>query len=223
MTAQHVSRVLKRHVESAGLGPEACSAHSLRAGFITQSIREGKPEQRVKEHSGPASRSAFNPCARGSRDLSVPRRRNWTVSLPKSGLFTSGSFLREKPGRFCLVYVASKNFLRIQKPAMKSKLTLRLDDDLKERAKQLADERGISVSRLVEDYFRLLLQKRAGGDGRSSERSGGPEVRDKQSSVEEALSPRIQALKEDLGQPAPAVEMDEDTKRWIDAAAEKHR
>jgi Ribbon-helix-helix protein, copG family. len=106
---------------------------------------------------------------------------------------------------------------------MKSKLTLRLDDDLKERAKQLADERGISVSRLVEDYFRLLLQKRAGGDGRSSERSGGPEVRDKQSSVEEALSPRIQALKEDLGQPAPAVEMDEDTKRWIDAAAEKHR
>jgi antitoxin component of RelBE/YafQ-DinJ toxin-antitoxin module len=41
---------------------------------------------------------------------------------------------------------------------MKSKLTLRLDDDLKERAKQLADERGISVSRLVEDYFRLLIR-----------------------------------------------------------------
>lgn len=105
---------------------------------------------------------------------------------------------------------------------MKSKLTLRLDDDLKERAKRLADERGISVSRLVEDYFRLLLQKRAGGDGRSSEDPSGPEAVGQPGS-EETLSPRIQALKEDLGKPAPAVEMDEDTRRWIDAAAEKHR
>lgn len=109
------------------------------------------------------------------------------------------------------------------KTAMKSKLTLRLDDDLKERAKQLADERGISVSRLVEDYFRLLLREPAGGDGRSSEGSGSPEAPSKQSGLEEILSPRIRALKENLGKPAPAVEMDEDTRRWIDAAAEKHR
>jgi hypothetical protein len=107
---------------------------------------------------------------------------------------------------------------------MESKLTLRLDEDLKERTKRLADERGISVSRLVEDYFRLLLREPAGGDGRSSEGPGMPEAPDKQSgSEEEALSPRIRALKEDLGKPAPAVEMDEDTERWIDAAAEKHR
>jgi len=106
---------------------------------------------------------------------------------------------------------------------MKSKLTLRLDDDLKERAKQLAEERGISVSRLVEDYFRLLLRKTTGGDERSSERLELPEAPGKQSGSEEALSPRIRALKEDLGKPAPAVEMDEDTERWIDAAAEKHR
>jgi predicted transcriptional regulator len=33
---------------------------------------------------------------------------------------------------------------------MKSKLTLRLDEDLKERAKQLADRRGTSVSKIVE-------------------------------------------------------------------------
>jgi hypothetical protein len=50
-----------------------------------------------------------------------------------------------------------------------------------------------------------------------------PEARGKQSGSKEALSPRIRALKEKLGSPAPAVEMDEDTKRWVDAAAEKHR
>lgn len=106
---------------------------------------------------------------------------------------------------------------------MKSKLTLRLDDDLKERAKRLADERGISVSRLVEDYFRLLLREPTGDDGRSSEDSGLPEASGEQPSSEETLSPRIQHLKERLGQPAPAVTMDEDTKRWIETAAEKHR
>jgi hypothetical protein len=106
---------------------------------------------------------------------------------------------------------------------MKSKLTLRLDNDLKERAKRLAEERGISVSQLVEDYFRLLLHNRAGGDGRSSEDPGLPEASGEQPSSEEALSPRIQNLKERLGKPAPTVAMDEDTKRWIEAAAEKHR
>jgi site-specific recombinase XerD len=60
MTAQYVSTVLKRHAESAGLDPKEYSAHSLRAGFITQAIRAGKPERRVKEHSGHASWEAFN-------------------------------------------------------------------------------------------------------------------------------------------------------------------
>jgi hypothetical protein len=106
---------------------------------------------------------------------------------------------------------------------MKSKLTLRLDDDLKERAKRLADERGISVSRLVEDYFRLLLRKQAGKDGGSSEDPGTPDASGEQPKSKEALSPRIRDLTERLGKPAPAVEMDEDTERWIDAAAEKHR
>ncbi|MCS4051348.1 site-specific integrase [Salinibacter ruber] len=60
MTGQYVSTVLKRHAESAGLGPDKYSAHSLRAGFITQAIRAGKPERRVKEHSGHASWETFN-------------------------------------------------------------------------------------------------------------------------------------------------------------------
>jgi len=60
MTAQYVSTVLKRHAEAAGLDPERYSAHSLRAGFITQAIRAGKSERRVKEHSGHQSWDAFN-------------------------------------------------------------------------------------------------------------------------------------------------------------------
>jgi site-specific recombinase XerD len=60
MTAQYVSTVLKRHAEAAGLDPETYSAHSLRAGFITQAIRAGKPERRVKEHSGHSSWETFN-------------------------------------------------------------------------------------------------------------------------------------------------------------------
>jgi site-specific recombinase XerD len=60
MTAQYVSTVLKHHAENAGLDPEEYSAHSLRAGFITQAIRAGKAERRVKEHSGHASWETFN-------------------------------------------------------------------------------------------------------------------------------------------------------------------
>ena len=38
---------------------------------------------------------------------------------------------------------------------MKSKLTLRMDEDVKERAKEVARRRGTSLSALVEDYFRI--------------------------------------------------------------------
>jgi integrase len=60
MGAQYVSTVLKRHADRAGLDAEEYSAHSLRAGFITQAIRAGKAERRVKEHSGHASWETFN-------------------------------------------------------------------------------------------------------------------------------------------------------------------
>jgi hypothetical protein len=39
---------------------------------------------------------------------------------------------------------------------MSKKLTLRLDEDVIERAKAYAAERDTSVSQLVEDYFRVL-------------------------------------------------------------------
>jgi hypothetical protein len=91
--------------------------------------------------------------------------------------------------------------------AMKSKLTLRLDDDLKEQAKRFAKRRGTSVSQLVEDYFRLL-QARGGQEAPADDTR--------------PLTPRIERLKEKLGRPAPEVAIDEDTAAWIDAAAEKH-
>lgn len=44
---------------------------------------------------------------------------------------------------------------------MSSKLTLRIDDEVKDAAKTLAKRRGESVSQMVEDYFRLLLESEA--------------------------------------------------------------
>ena len=128
---------------------------------------------------------------------------------------------------------------------MKSKLTLRLDEDLKERAKRLAEKRGTSVSKIVEHYFKLLLQEdspvQEGSEEGSSKISGdgsppggsstggsspGGESSDEDPSgrapSERPLSPRIRRLKEKLGKPAPEVEMDGDTRRWVEAAAEKH-
>ena len=123
---------------------------------------------------------------------------------------------------------------------MKSKLTLRLDEDLKERAKRLANRRGTSVSKIVEHYFKLLLKEdspvQEGSEGGSSKISSdgsptGGSSPDGDSSDEDPsgrapserpFSPRIRKLKEKLGKPAPEVEMDEDTRRWVEAAAEKH-
>ena len=47
---------------------------------------------------------------------------------------------------------------------MDSKLTLRINDDVKEAAKKLAKQRGASVSQMVENYFRLLLESDPNSD-----------------------------------------------------------
>ncbi|GAB5536891.1 MAG: DUF6364 family protein [Rubricoccaceae bacterium] len=52
---------------------------------------------------------------------------------------------------------------------MKTKLTLRLDEAVIERAKAYAARRGTSVSGLVEDYFRLVATEPSGGDGASGD------------------------------------------------------
>ena len=118
------------------------------------------------------------------------------------------SISRWNVGLCRMVYVAYTNLLTYTlRPVMKSKLTLRLDADLKEHAKRFAEGRGTSVSQLVEDYFRLLQARSGRAD---SEGEANP------------LTPRIERLKSELGRPAPEVVVDKDTEAWINAAAKKH-
>ncbi len=103
---------------------------------------------------------------------------------------------------------------------MKSKLTLRLDDDLKERAKRLATERGTSVSKIVEDYFRLLLRESSGDDGPQPESAPSS---DEFASLPDDLPPRTQRMLRNTGPSTDALDLDDDTRAWIDAAHEKHK
>lgn len=100
---------------------------------------------------------------------------------------------------------------------MKSKLTLRLDDRLKERAKELARERGTSVSKIVEDYFRLLLR----------EPSAPPDPEDTdegdKNTVPDDLPPRTKEMVETLGPATASLDLDDDTQAWVDAMHEKHK
>lgn len=103
---------------------------------------------------------------------------------------------------------------------MKSKLTLRLDDDLKERAKRLAKERGTSVSQIVEDYFRLLLHEPPGGghsDASQMEPAG-----DDLNTVPDDLPPRTRRMLHETDRATESLNLDEDTRSWIEAAHEKH-
>lgn len=103
---------------------------------------------------------------------------------------------------------------------MKSKLTLRLDAQVKQDAKNIARQKGTSLSKLVEDYFRLLVHESSLESGDSG-RSVSVEGVDGESQIS-SLPPRVQTLKEELGQEAPRIDLDEDTRSWIDAASEKH-
>jgi len=99
--------------------------------------------------------------------------------------------------------------------ATKSKLTLRLDDRLKERAKQLATKRGTSVSQIVEDYFRLLLREPNGDDDETGAASD-------KNTVPDDLPPRTRQMVDALGPATTDLDLDEDTEAWVDAMHEKH-
>ena len=45
---------------------------------------------------------------------------------------------------------------------MQTKLTLRLDDDLINQGKLYAQKKGVSLSRLVGEYFKLLTKEKVG-------------------------------------------------------------
>ena len=87
---------------------------------------------------------------------------------------------------------------------MKTKLTLRLDETVIERAKMYAAARGTSVSGLVEDYFRLVAHAApdpAGGDGAEMD-------------WRDSLGARVRSL---LDRPAPHIDVDEeDYKRYLE-------
>jgi hypothetical protein len=99
---------------------------------------------------------------------------------------------------------------------MKSKLTLRLDERVKEQAKRLAAERGTSVSKIVEDYFRLLLREPNGDDS-------GPESASDKNTVPDDLPPRTRKMVDALGPATPDLDLDADTESWVDAMHEKHK
>lgn len=94
-----------------------------------------------------------------------------------------------------------------------SKLTLRVDEDVKEEAKEIARKRGTSVSALVEDYFRLLSEE-------------GPAESD---SSEAELTPRLKKVHEQIGPPPqdapfdePRGNLTEDELQFVKATTEKH-
>lgn len=103
-----------------------------------------------------------------------------------------------------------------RKMATKSKLTLRLDDRLKERAKRLAKERGTSVSQIVEDYFRLLLREPNSDDSASESASD-------KNTVPDNLPPRTRQMVDALGPATTDLDLDADTEAWVDAMHEKHK
>lgn len=87
---------------------------------------------------------------------------------------------------------------------MKSKLTLRLDERVKERAKRLAEKRGTSVSKIVEDYFRLLLREETETPPASGSESD-------KNTVPDDLPPRTRRMVEALGPATTSLDLDEDT------------
>lgn len=99
-------------------------------------------------------------------------------------------------------------------PAMKFKLTLRMDEDVKERAKEIAQERGTSLSALVEGSFRLLSEADAPNE---------------QVGAGTALTPQLKKVHERIGPPPDDAPFDEprgnwteDEQQFIRAATEKH-
>lgn len=102
---------------------------------------------------------------------------------------------------------------------MQSKLTLRIDDEVKGEAKELAQERGTSLSQMVEDYFRVLL---ASGSG-----TGSPLESPEERPPSESLGPVTRRIagalqSEEAGPPLHGETKDDDRRRAYEAAAEKH-
>lgn len=103
---------------------------------------------------------------------------------------------------------------------MKSELTLHLDEDLKERAKQLAERRGTTVSTIVEEHLRVLLREETDP---SEAEEGDSDAQDSESlnTVPSDLPPRTRRMLDEIGPATESLDLEEDTRAWMETAHEK--
>lgn len=107
---------------------------------------------------------------------------------------------------------------------MKSKLTLRLDEDLKERAERLAKQRGTTLSNIMEQHLRALLREEMGApEGKDVESADSDAQTDPLNSVPSELPPRTERMIAEIGPATESLDLDEDTQAWVEAAHEKHK
>lgn len=123
------------------------------------------------------------------------------------------------------VYVYSTRQLTYHCPiAMKSKLTLRIDEEVKEAAKRLARERGESLSGMVEAYFRILTESAdpEGQNGSADSTEGG-----ERSSRSEDFGPVTRRIAGALGSVSEASDQGAskaaDRRALVEAAQRKHK
>jgi hypothetical protein len=85
----------------------------------------------------------------------------------------------------------------------------------------MADAQGLEVEELVQ---RLLQQAAAEGDTPDASPDAPTPIYEHLSkeAFRNLLSPETQALQDQLGRPAPPMDLDEDTRAWIREAAKKH-
>lgn len=108
---------------------------------------------------------------------------------------------------------------------MKSELTLYLDEDLKERAKQLAERRGTTVSTIVEEHLRVLLHAETGRSEAEEEDSTDSDAQNSESlnTVPSDLPPRTRRMLDEIGPATESLDLDEDTRAWVETAHGKHK
>jgi hypothetical protein len=109
-----------------------------------------------------------------------------------------------------------------QPVVMKSKLTLRIDEEVKEAAKRLARERGESLSGLVEAYFRILTEQSDADEQKGGEASTDGDER----SSPEDLGPVTRRIAGALGSVSDSdhgASKDADRQAVVEAAQRKHK
>lgn len=107
---------------------------------------------------------------------------------------------------------------------MKSELTIRLDEDLKERAERLAEQRGTTVSTIVEEHFRAWLRDEDATPEETEAASADAEAQtDSLNTVPSDLPPRTRRMLDAIGPATESLDLDADIRAWVEAAHAKHK